>query len=136
MTQEEDRIRTIAGYLLKNNSRLILGSPPEVVQYVKAAVLQAFTDPSIIVRNAASQDIVAFLGVLEPKNWPECLQQLVNTLDSNDIDRQEVRVLLVIREWRMRRLWPYTLPHTMTFACDLSATSFDSSSILFEDVDY
>ena len=95
MTQEEDRIRTIAGYLLKNNSRLILGSPPEVVQYVKAAVLQAFNDPSIIVRNAASQDIVAFLGVLEPKNWPECLQQLVNTLDSNDLDRQEVGVHLV-----------------------------------------
>lgn len=95
MTQEEDRIRTIAGYLLKNNSRLILGSPPEVVQYVKAAVLQAFNDPSIIVRNAASQDIVAFLGVLEPKNWPECLQQLVNTLDSNDIDRQEVRLLSI-----------------------------------------
>jgi transportin-1 len=96
MTQEEDRIRTIAGYLLKNNSRLILGSPPEVVQYVKAAVLQAFTDPSIIVRNAASQDIVAFLGVLEPKNWPECLQQLVNTLDSNDLDRQEVCIPLII----------------------------------------
>jgi transportin-1 len=94
MTQEEDRIRTIAGYLLKNNSRLILGSPPEVVQYVKAAVLQAFNDHSIIVRNAASQDIVAFLGVLEPKNWPECLQQLVNTLDSNDIDRQEVGLII------------------------------------------
>jgi transportin-1 len=101
MTQEEDRIRTIAGYLLKNNSRLILGSPPEVAQYVKAAVLQAFNDPSIIVRNAASQDIVAFLGVLEPKNWPECLQQLVNALDSNDIDRQEVSVLCH-RWWHTR----------------------------------
>ncbi|KAF5375543.1 hypothetical protein D9615_009146 [Tricholomella constricta] len=89
MTQEEDRIRTIAGYLLKNNSRLILGSPPEVAEYVKGAVLQAFNDSSIMIRNAASQDIVAFLGVLEPKNWPECLQQLVNTLDSNDLDRQE-----------------------------------------------
>ncbi|TFK45047.1 transportin-PC [Crucibulum laeve] len=89
LTQEEDRIRTIAGYLLKNNSRLILQSPPPVIEYVKAAVLQAFNDPSIMIRNAASQDIVAFLGVLEPKNWPECLQQLVNTLDSTDLDRQE-----------------------------------------------
>ena len=61
------------------------------MEYVKIAVLQAFNDPSIMVRNAASQDIVAFLGVLEPKNWPECLQQLVNTLDSPDLDRQEVR---------------------------------------------
>ncbi|KAF8870895.1 transportin-PC [Infundibulicybe gibba] len=93
MPQEEDRIRTIAGYLLKNNSRLILGSPAEVAEYVKTAVLQAFTDTSIMIRNAASQDIVAFLGVLEPKNWPECLQHLVNALDSTDIDRQELTIL-------------------------------------------
>jgi transportin-1 len=102
MTGEEDRIRTIAGYLLKNNSRLILGSPPAVAEYVKGAVLQAFNDPSIMIRNAASQDIVAFLGVLEPKNWPECLQQLVNTLDSTDLDRQEVSSLpyLALGRWR------------------------------------
>lgn len=99
MNAEEDRIRTIAGYLLKNNSRLILGSPPEVAEYVKGAVLQAFNDPSIMIRNAASQDIVAFLGVLEPKNWPECLQQLVNTLDSTDLDRQEVSSLPLCIWW-------------------------------------
>ncbi|KAJ7821507.1 armadillo-type protein, partial [Mycena olivaceomarginata] len=90
MPQEEDRIRTIAGYLLKNNARLILTASPEVGVYVKAAVLQAFTDESIMIRNAAGQDIVAFLGQLEPRNWPECLQQLMNTLDSTDLDRQEV----------------------------------------------
>lgn len=91
MTQEEDRIRTIAGYLLKNNARLILSAPPEVAEYVKSAVLQAFDDSSIMIRNAASQDIVAFLGVLEPKNWPECLQHLVLALDSPNFDLQEVR---------------------------------------------
>lgn len=90
MTEQEDRIRTIAGYLLKNNSRLILQAPPEVAEYVKSAVLKAFNDSSIMIRNAASQDIVAFLGVLEPRNWPECLQQLVNALDASDLDRQEV----------------------------------------------
>jgi len=90
MTQEEDRIRSIAGYLLKNNSRLILSSTSQVATFVKSAVLHAFNDPSIMIRNAASQDIVAFLGVLEPKNWPECLQQLVNMLDSSDLDKQEV----------------------------------------------
>lgn len=90
MPPEEDRIRTIAGYLLKNNSRLILSASPEVADYVKASVLQAFSDTSIMIRNAAGQDIVAFLGVLEPKNWPECLQHLVNTLDSTDVDKQEV----------------------------------------------
>ena len=94
MIHEEDRIRTIAGYLLKNNSRLILQAQPPVVEFVKSAVLQAFDDPSIMIRNAASQDIVAFLGVLEPRNWPECLQQLVNALDASDLDRQEVSDLL------------------------------------------
>lgn len=92
MPQEEDRIRTIAGYLLKNNARLILRASPEVLAYVKASVLQAFTDPSVMVRNAAGQDIVQFLGILEPRNWPECLQQLVHTLDSTAVDQQEVRL--------------------------------------------
>lgn len=90
MTQEEDRIRTIAGYLLKNNARLILTAAPEVGAYVKGAILQAFNDDSLMIRNAAGQDVVAFLGQLEPRNWPECLEQLMNTLDSSDLDRQEV----------------------------------------------
>ena len=90
MPEQEDRIRTIAGYLLKNNARLILMASPEVATYVKSAVLTAFTDDSIMVRNAAGQDVVAFLGVLEPRNWPECLAALVNLLDSPDLDKQEV----------------------------------------------
>jgi transportin-1 len=94
MTLEEDRIRTIAGYLLKNNSRLILSASPEVAAYVKASVLQAFEDSSVMIRSAAGQDIVAFLGALEPKNWPECLQKLVNMLDSADLERQEVSILI------------------------------------------
>jgi transportin-1 len=90
MPEQEERIRTIAGYLLKNNARLILSASAQVAMYVKASVLQAFTDTSIMIRNAAGQDIVAFLGALEPKNWPECLQQLVTLLDSSELDRQEV----------------------------------------------
>lgn len=96
MPQEEDRIRTIAGYLLKNNARLILSASPEVMAYVKLSVLQAFDDPSVMIRSAAGQDIVAFLGALEPKNWPECLQKLVNMLDSPDSERQEVSTLSYI----------------------------------------
>lgn len=93
LPQEEDRIRTIAGFLLKNNARFILSAPPEVAEFVKAAALQAFTDSSIMIRNAASQAIVTFLGVLEPRNWPECLQHLVGALDGPDVDRQEVSLL-------------------------------------------
>ena len=91
MPQEDDRIRTIAGYLLKNNARLILRASPDVTAFVKSAVLQAFSDSSIMIRNAAGQDVVAFLGILEPKNWPECLQQLVHLLDSPSAEQQEVR---------------------------------------------
>ena len=43
-----------------------------------------------MIRNAAAQDIVAFLGILEPKNWPECLTLLVNQLDDQDPVHQEV----------------------------------------------
>ncbi|KAJ7107303.1 hypothetical protein C8R43DRAFT_963132 [Mycena crocata] len=82
MLQKEDRIRTIAGYLLKNNARLILTAAPEVAAYVKAAVLQAFNDDSLMICNVAGQDVVAFLSQLEPRNWPKCLQQLMNILDS------------------------------------------------------
>ena len=95
MPQEDDRIRTIAGYLLKNNARLILRASPDVTAFVKSAVLAAFSDPSIMIRNAASQDVVSFLGILEPKNWPECLQQLVHMLDSPSPEQQEVRATMV-----------------------------------------
>lgn len=44
-----------------------------------------------MIRNAASQAIVAFLGILEPKNWPECLQHLFNNLESTVVEQQEVR---------------------------------------------
>ncbi|KAH9920928.1 ARM repeat-containing protein [Fomitopsis serialis] len=89
MPQEEDRIRTIAGYLLKNNARLILRSAPDVMEYVKKAVLLAFDSSSIMIRNVAGQAVVAFLGTLEPRNWPECLSHLVGALDDQDFDKQE-----------------------------------------------
>ncbi|KAL0072500.1 hypothetical protein AAF712_000263 [Marasmius tenuissimus] len=76
-TEQEDRIRTIAGYLLENNNaRLILSSSPEAAHCVRAAVLRALDDQSVMIRNAASQYVVAFTGVLEPGEWPECLSQL------------------------------------------------------------
>ncbi|KAJ8095644.1 hypothetical protein PM082_022990 [Marasmius tenuissimus] len=72
-TEQEDRIRTIAGYLLENNNaRLILSSSPEAAHCVRAAVLRALDDQSVMIRNAASQYVVAFtgVGVLAPRDWP------------------------------------------------------------------
>ncbi|KAF9041135.1 armadillo-type protein [Rhodocollybia butyracea] len=91
MPQEEEKTRTAAGFLLKNNAPLILSSSPEVAQYVKVAVFRPFDDDSesVTIRAVAGQCIVSFLGVLEPRNWPECLPQLLNMLDLPDLDRQE-----------------------------------------------
>lgn len=90
MTQETDNIRTIAGYLLKNNARLIFRSSPEVITFVKAAVLHAFVSAGPGTRNAAGQDVVAFLGLLGPEQWPECLTELVGLLDATDENQMEV----------------------------------------------
>ncbi|KAK0447503.1 armadillo-type protein [Armillaria borealis] len=89
MREEKERIRSIAGYLLKNNSSLILTCAPEVAAYVKNSVLQALCDSSVVIRNTAGQNIVAFLGVLEPKNWLQCLHNLMGMLDMPDLDKQE-----------------------------------------------
>jgi hypothetical protein len=90
LPHEEDRVRSIAGYLLKNNSRLIMQTSYPVAEFTKASVLQAFTDTSVMIRNAAGQAIVALLGTLEPTNWPQCLEQLFGLLDDRDADKQEV----------------------------------------------
>ncbi|EIW58924.1 transportin-PC [Trametes versicolor FP-101664 SS1] len=88
LPEEDDRIRIIAGHLLKDIARSILHTPPDVLTFAKSAVLVAVKDPSIMVCHAAAQAVVAFLGILEPRNWPECLQQLVHMLEPGG-DQQE-----------------------------------------------
>jgi transportin-1 len=91
MPDQPERIRSIAAYLLKNNARSILSSTtPEAAQFVKAAVLTSFSDPTPGVRAAASQCIVTLMSILEPRNWPEALQLLVAQLDDQSVERQEV----------------------------------------------
>lgn len=90
MPQEGEQIRSIAGYILKNNSRLITSADPTAAAYVKSSALAAFTDQSVMLRNAAQQVLIALLGVLEPKNWPEALAILIQSLDSPDPIVQEV----------------------------------------------
>ncbi|KAF9049669.1 armadillo-type protein [Rhodocollybia butyracea] len=87
MPQEDESIRSVAAYLLKNNARLILDASPE--EYVKSALLRALGGDSVMIRAAAGPVILSFLGVLEPRNWPECLSQLVKMLDCPDLEKQE-----------------------------------------------
>ncbi|PFH50470.1 hypothetical protein AMATHDRAFT_144979 [Amanita thiersii Skay4041] len=96
--QEEVHIRTIASYLLKNNASTILIEDANIVDYVKQAVLQAFMDPAIMIRKAASQSIVTLLGVLEPINWQECLQIVVDALDNADMQEVAFHTLVMACE--------------------------------------
>ena len=67
-----------------------------------------------MIRSAAAQDIVAFLGILEPKNWPECLMLLVNQLDDQDPVHQEVCLPLQSRPFLLFRV-PLDVGHTCAF---------------------
>jgi len=58
-----------------------------------------------MIRNAASQAIVAFLGILEPKNWPECLQYLFNMLESPVLEQQEVRLYIPLHSASLPTRW-------------------------------
>lgn len=90
LTSENARVRAVAGLLLKNISKTLNTSPPEVIDYVKSTVLHAFTDPVKEVRDAAGQVIVTLLGVLEVTRWPEALVLLLKSLDSPDQTQQAV----------------------------------------------
>jgi transportin-1 len=95
MPEAEERIRAVACLLLKNNSNQTLNKwPPHLLQYVKANILPAFNDQSVVVRNAAGQVVVAMLDILGPERWPEVLQLLLQSLDSPSIDQQLVRFFL------------------------------------------
>lgn len=80
---DDERVRTVAGLVLKNAAKGIASAPQPVVDYVKHTVLLAFADASAMVRNAAAQVVVVVLGALEPANWPEALAALLHGLDGD-----------------------------------------------------
>ncbi|KAG8714513.1 hypothetical protein FRC08_011841 [Ceratobasidium sp. 394] len=83
MPPDDERVRTVAGLVLKNAAKGIAHALPQVVAYVKATVLTAYADPSPMVRNAAAQVVVVVLGALEPANWPDALSALLHGLDGD-----------------------------------------------------
>ncbi|KAG8926361.1 hypothetical protein FRC03_004321 [Tulasnella sp. 419] len=89
LKDEDDRVRAVAGLLLKNMAKTLNKSAPEVINYVKQNVLIAFASPSKEVRNAAGQVVVALMGALEVAQWPEALMQLMQDLDSQNPQQQE-----------------------------------------------
>ncbi|KAB5593276.1 Importin subunit beta-2 [Ceratobasidium theobromae] len=88
LVPDDERVRTVAGLVLKNAAKGIGSAQPAVVAYVKETVLRAYGDPSAMVRNAAAQVIVVVLGQLEPANWPEALTVLLHGLDGDAGDQE------------------------------------------------
>lgn len=91
MSEADERLRSVAGLVLKNNAVNQLQTwPPHVVDYVKQIIMSTFHEQPTMVRNAAGSVIVAILDMLGPAAWPEVLQLLMNSLDSPSIDQQLV----------------------------------------------
>lgn len=91
MPEADERLRSVAGLVLKNNAVAQFGSwPPHVVDYVKQIIMSTFHDQPTMVRNSAGGVIVAILDMVGPAAWPEVLQLLLQSLDSPSIDQQLV----------------------------------------------
>jgi transportin-1 len=78
MPHDEDRISTslvVFSRTMPVSSSALLQESSHA-RYVKQSLLHAFDDPSLMIRSATGQDIVAFLGTLEPKNWPRTGQSV------------------------------------------------------------
>ncbi|KAF8331346.1 armadillo-type protein [Cantharellus anzutake] len=89
LPEGDERLRAVAGLLLKNNASTFLSTwAAHVLQYVKSSILVAFVDASPMVRNAAGQVVVSMLDALEPANWPEVLSHLLQSLDAPSLDVQ------------------------------------------------
>lgn len=91
MSEADERLRSVAGLVLKNNAVSQFNTwPPHVVDYVKEIIMSTFHDQPIMVRNSAGGVIVAILDMVGPAAWPEVLQLLLQSLDSASIDQQLV----------------------------------------------
>jgi transportin-1 len=91
MSEADERLRSVAGLVLKNNAVSQFNTwPPHVVDYVKQIIMSTFHDQPTMVRNSAGGVIVAILDMVGPAAWPEVLQLLLQSLDSSSIDQQLV----------------------------------------------
>lgn len=91
MPEADERLRSVAGIVLKNNAIARFNSWPEhVVDYVKRIILSTFHDQPTMVRNSAGGVIVAMMDILSPARWPDALQLLLQSLDATSIDQQLV----------------------------------------------
>lgn len=91
LTNEDERFRSVAGLLLKNNlAALSTANNPAMLAYVKESVLSALGDPIAMVRGTVGTVIVSLLNNQGIESWTEALAKLMGGLDSPNNDEQEV----------------------------------------------
>lgn len=108
MSEADERLRSVAGLVLKNNAVAQFASwPAHVVDYVKQIIMSTFHDQPTMVRNSAGGVIVAILDMVGPGAWPEVLQLLLQSLDSPSIDQQLVsrRILNLGFQFAPQKKW-------------------------------
>jgi len=108
MPQEEPRVRSVAGLILKNNLRrlpyqdpVLLQDPSgtnnnpsqqqqqqqqQILQYVKSSVLASglISDPVPMLRGTAGTLISTIVMQFGPESWPEALQNLIELTEANE----------------------------------------------------
>lgn len=83
-------VRQAAGLLLKNNLRTAFKNmPPANQQYIKSELLPSLGAADRHIRSTTGTIISVLVQIDGVAGWPELLQALVNSLDSNDINHME-----------------------------------------------
>lgn len=90
----DDPTRSLSGLILKNNVRAHFERfPPEVTNFIKQECLNSIGDPSPLIRATIGIIITNIISKGELHNWPEVLSHLCASLDSEDYNTCEVRLV-------------------------------------------
>ncbi|KAG9094499.1 hypothetical protein FRC06_010735, partial [Ceratobasidium sp. 370] len=113
MSADDERVRTVAGLVLKNAAKGIAHALPQVIAYVKSTVLTAYADPSPMprIRTLALTCLSHFVPVASPVLWAHIDAFLAVLFkhaadDSPDVRRQVCQALVLLLAARPDKLLP------------------------------
>lgn len=91
MPEQEERVRSVAGLILKNNVKFTWHKLPiESQEFIKMILVDGISDPAAMVRSTTGTVVVSILEECGPENWPLALSKLMAAIDSNNPQEQEV----------------------------------------------
>ncbi|KAI9019805.1 Transportin-PC [Hyaloraphidium curvatum] len=132
MPTQQANVRTVAGLLLKNLLRVNWDTiPPDVVEYVKACVLQALGDSEELVRSTAGTVITTIISRGGLLSWREVMPRLMELLAHQDMKVVEgtFSALQKICEDSSRALDSDEAGRPLNFMIPRIITFFDSPSV-------